>query len=237
MTLKNKSCQLVLAARDTLTENCLTGKCIPSLLNSLKSCLWMLWTKSPTSPSPRAPLHLNEQACIHVPPFRLHFLMVSNTLFETQEVQPIGLLFITSVQQQDQDRGHRFCPATKSASWSSKWAGQDGEGGWESIHYLNSALALLWAAHCLNGSDQPTITDHNAFSASSTSLEVCLRSPAPLHISKAEASMHHGHEWNKTATPSADIKHFRQKNMTVTNNASITITWFLWNLAPRPTVL
>lgn len=171
----------------------------------------MLWTKSPTSPSPRAPLHLNEQACIHVPPFRLHFLMVSNTLFETQEVQPIGLLFITSVQQQDQDRGHRFCPATKSASWSSKWAGQDGEGGWESIHYLNSALALLWAAHCLNGSDQPTITDHNAFSASSTSLEVCLRSPAPLHISKAEASMHHGYEWNKTATPSADIKHFRQK--------------------------
>ncbi|KAK2873100.1 hypothetical protein Q8A67_022997 [Cirrhinus molitorella] len=63
-----------------------------------------------------APLRLNEQPCIHVPPFRLHFLMVSNTLFETQEVQPIGLLFITSTQQQDQDRGHRICPATKSAS-------------------------------------------------------------------------------------------------------------------------
>lgn len=121
MTLENKSCQLVLPARDTLTENCLTGKCIPLLRNSLKSCLWLLWTKSLASPSPRAPLCLNEQRCIHVPPFRLHFLMVSNTLFETQEVQPIGLLFITSTQQQDQDRGHRICPATKSALWSSKW--------------------------------------------------------------------------------------------------------------------
>lgn len=181
-----------------------------TITSKLSEKLSVVWTKSLASPSPRAPLRLNEQRCIHVPPFRLHFLMVSNTLFETQEVQPIGLLFITSTQQQDQDRGHRICPATKSASWSSKWGVWAERGGWESIHYLNSALALLWEDHCLNGSDQPTITDHNAFSAWSTSLEVCLRSPVPLHMSKAAVSTHHGYGWYKTATRSADIKQFRQ---------------------------
>lgn len=44
------------------------------------------------------------------------------------------------------------------------------------IHYFSFCLTLLCAAQQLKGSDQPTITIHNGFSASSTSLEACLRS-------------------------------------------------------------
>lgn len=44
------------------------------------------------------------------------------------------------------------------------------------IHYFSFCLPLLCAAQQLKGSDQPTITIHNGFSASSTSLEACLRS-------------------------------------------------------------
>lgn len=44
------------------------------------------------------------------------------------------------------------------------------------IHYFSFCLLLLCAAQQLKGSDQPTITIHNGFSASSTSLEACLRS-------------------------------------------------------------
>lgn len=44
------------------------------------------------------------------------------------------------------------------------------------IHYFSFCLPLLCAAQQLKESDQPTITIHNGFSASSTSLEACLRS-------------------------------------------------------------
>lgn len=53
------------------------------------------------------------------------------------------------------------------------------------IHYFSFCLALLFAAQQLKGSDQPTITVHNGFSASSTSLEACLRlglSPCAPHL-------------------------------------------------------
>lgn len=53
------------------------------------------------------------------------------------------------------------------------------------IHYFSFCLALLFAAQQLKGSDQPTITVHNGFSASSTSLEACLRlglSPRAPHL-------------------------------------------------------
>lgn len=43
------------------------------------------------------------------------------------------------------------------------------------IHYFSFCLLLLCSAQPLNESDQPTITIHNGFSASSTSLEACLR--------------------------------------------------------------
>lgn len=44
------------------------------------------------------------------------------------------------------------------------------------IHYFSFCLTLLCEAQQLKGHDQPTITIHNGFSASSTSLEACLRS-------------------------------------------------------------
>lgn len=46
----------------------------------------------------------------------------------------------------------------------------------EEIHYFSFCLPPLCAAQQLKGSDQSTITIHNGFSASSTSLEACLRS-------------------------------------------------------------
>lgn len=57
---------------------------------------------------------------------------------------------------------------------------QRGGGGGES-HYFSFCLPLLCAAKRLKGSDQPTITIRNGFSASSTSLEACLRSGGYPH--------------------------------------------------------
>lgn len=57
------------------------------------------------------------------------------------------------------------------------------------IQYFSFCLLLLFAAQQLKGRDQPTITVHNGFSASSTSLEACLRLGYP-HVRPPHTHTH-----------------------------------------------
>lgn len=69
-----------------------------------------------------------------------------------------------------------FTPPPNIHLWSHKvHYAPEGACGKE-IHYFSFCLPLLFVAQQLKRSDQPTITIHNGFSASSTSLEACLRS-------------------------------------------------------------
>jgi len=91
-----------------------------------------------------------------------------------------------------------FPPPPNTHLWSyTSWYAPEGVCG-DEIHYFRFCLLLLFAAQQLKGSDQPTITIHNGFSASSTSLEACLRSglspcatPLPILPARPGSSLHH----------------------------------------------